>query len=229
MYNARVLGIAFFDLDRTLLSINSGSAWVVRELRDGRLTVWQVTRAMYYLGLYRLGRARMEDALVQAISTLKGKTVAEVRQNLESFYERHVRNAYRPGGLKALAEHKQRGDATALLSSTSMYLAEAVARDLALDAAFCNRFEVDGDGALTGRSQGGLCYGPGKLDYAQAFAQSRGVSLGECVFYTDSISDLPVLEQVGRPVVVNPDGRLKREALRRKWEVVDWGEPPPSR
>ncbi len=229
MYNDRVLGIAFFDLDRTLLSINSGTRWVVEELRDGRLTVWEVTRAMYYLGLYRLGWARMEEALVHAISTLKGKTVVEVRQNLESFYERTVRNTYRPGGLKALAEHKQRGDATALLSSTSMYLAEAVARELALDAAFCNRFEVDGDGALTGRSQGGLCYGPGKLEYAQAFAQSRGRSLDECVFYTDSISDLPVLERVGRPVVVNPDGRLRREAVRRKWEVVDWGVPPSSR
>ena len=64
-------------------------------------------------------------------------------------------------------------------------------------------------GEHTGRSEGRLCYGSGKLDYAEAFARSRGVSLGECVFYTDSISDLPVLERVGRPVVVNPDGRLR--------------------
>jgi HAD superfamily hydrolase (TIGR01490 family) len=229
MYNARPLGIAFFDLDRTLLSINSGSAWVIRELRDGRLNVWQVSRAMYYLALYRLGRARLEDAIGHAISTLKGTSVAEVRENQETFYERCVKNAYRPGGLRALAEHKQQGDVTALLSSTSMYLADAVARELGLDAAFCNRFEVDGAGAHTGRTQGRLCYGLGKLEYAEAFAQSRGVSLDQCVFYTDSFSDLPVLERVGRPVVVNPDGRLKREALRRKWEVVDWGEPPPVR
>jgi HAD superfamily hydrolase (TIGR01490 family) len=224
-----VLGIAFFDLDRTLLSINSGAAWVLRELRERRLTLLQVARAMYYLSLYRLGRARLEDAIVVAISTLRGTSVDAVRENVEGFYERHVRNAYRPGGLKALAEHKQAGDVTALLSSTSVYLAEAVARELALDAAFCNRFEVDGEGAHTGRSQGRLCYGTGKLEYAEAFAQSRGVSLDACVFYTDSFSDLPVLEKVGRPVVVNPDGRLKREAARRKWEVVDWGEPPPAR
>jgi len=229
MYNARVLGIAFFDLDRTLLSINSGTSWVIRELRDGRLTAWQVSRALYYLALYRLGRARLEDAIALAISTLKGTSVDEVRHNVESFYERYVKNAYRPGGLKALAEHKQQGDVTALLSSTSVYLAEAVARELSLDAAFCNRFEVDGAGAHTGRSAGPLCFGSGKLEYAEAFAQSRGVSLERCVFYTDSFSDLPVLEKVGRPVVVNPDGRLRREALRRKWEVVDWGEPPPAR
>jgi HAD superfamily hydrolase (TIGR01490 family) len=229
MYNARVLGIAFFDLDRTLLSINSGTAWVIRELRDGRLTLRQVAQALYYLALYRMGRARLEDAIVVAVSTLKGTTVDEVRQNVESFYEQHVKSAYRPGGLKALAEHKQAGDVTALLSSTSVYLAEAVARELALDAAFCNRFEVDGAGAHTGRSAGRICYGSGKLEYAEAFAQSRGISLEACVFYTDSFSDLPVLEKVGRPVVVNPDGRLKREALRRKWEVVDWGAPRPAR
>lgn len=229
MYNARVLGIAFFDLDRTLLSINSGTAWVLRELRAGRLTPWQVSRALYYLALYRLGRARLEDAIVVAVATLEGTSVDEVRQNVESFYEQYVKNAYRPGGLRALAEHKQQGDATALLSSTSMYLADAVARELELDAAFCNRFEVDGSGAHTGRSQGPVCFGSGKLEYAEAFAQSRGVSLEACVFYTDSFSDLPVLEKVGRPVVVNPDGRLRREALRRKWELVDWGEPPPTR
>jgi len=229
MYNARPLGIAFFDLDRTLLSINSGTAWVIRELRAGRLTPWQVSRALYYLALYRLGRARLEDAIVVAVASLKGSAVDEVRQNVESFYEQYVKNAYRPGGLKALSEHKQQGDLTALLSSTSVYLAEAVSRELGLDAAFCNRFEVDGAGAHTGRSQGTLCFGSGKLEYAAAFAQSRGVTLERCVFYTDSFSDLPVLERVGRPVVVNPDGRLKREALRRKWEVVDWGQPPPIR
>jgi len=228
LYNASPLGIAFFDLDRTLLSINSGSVWVVREFRDGRLSLWQVTRGMYYLGLYRMGWARLEEAITHAISTLKGTSSAEVRQQVEAFYQRHVRSTYRPGALRALAQHKQQGDVTALLSSTSMYLAEAVARDLALDATFCNRFEIDGAGAHTGRSQGRLCYGPGKLDYAEAFAQSRGVALSECVFYTDSISDLPVLERVGRPVVVNPDGRLRKLALRRQWEVVDWGQPGPD-
>jgi len=225
MYNGRPLGIAFFDLDRTLLSINSGTTWVLRELRAGRLSLWQVTRAMYYLARYRLGRAELEDAILEAITALKGTSAAEVRRHFEDFYERYVKTSYRPGGLRALAEHQRQGDVTALLSSTSVYLAEAVARDLHLDAAFSNRFEVDGAGEHTGRSEGRLCYGPGKLDYAEAFALSRGVSLDQCVFYTDSISDLPVLERVGRPVVVNPDGRLRREAIRRKWELVDWGQP----
>ena len=225
LYNARTLGIAFFDLDRTLLSINSGSAWLLRELREGRLSLWQVARATYYLGCYRLGSTGLAGAVQEAISTLKGTSAAEMRHRAEVFHQRQVRGFYRPGGLRALADHKRRGDLVALLTSTMEYLAEPVARDLALDAVLCNRFEVDSAGAHTGRTRGGLCYGAGKLEHALAFAGSRGIQLEACVFYTDSIADMPLLERVGRPVVVNPDPRLRREAARRGWEVVDWGRP----
>jgi phosphoserine phosphatase len=60
---------------------------------------------------------------------------------------------------------------------------------------------------------------------AESFAREANVGLGECAFYTDSYADLPVLKAVGRPVAVNPDRRLRREATRRGWEVVDWGSP----
>ena len=63
-----------------------------------------------------------------------------------------------------------------------------------------------------------------KLGYAEAYARARGVSLADCWFYTDSYSDLPVLERIGHPVVVNPDPRLRREAERRGWPVEFWGE-----
>src|SRR5262249_61938344 len=93
-----------------------------------------------------------------------------------------------------------------------------------LDAALCTRFGVDGAGAHTGRPVGRLCFGAGKLEYAEAYAQQRGVSLSDCWFYTDSYSDLPVLERLGHPVVVNPAPRLRREAERRGWPVEWWGE-----
>ncbi len=106
----------------------------------------------------------------------------------------------------------------------SLYLSELVAEELGLDDVLCNRFEVDDSGAHTGRPVGTLCFGAGKLGYAEAYARDRGVSLADCWFYTDSFSDLPVLERVGHPVVVNPDPRLRREAERRGWPVEWWGE-----
>jgi phosphoserine phosphatase len=87
---------------------------------------------------------------------------------------------------------------------------------------------VDARGLHTGRSLGEVCFGAGKLRLARAFAEGRGVSLADCTFYTDSYSDLPMLEAVGRPVAVNPDRRLLRRAERAGWPVLDWGRPVPA-
>jgi phosphoserine phosphatase len=101
-----------------------------------------------------------------------------------------------------------------LLTSSSSYLSEAVAA-----TALARRLAVQPlrGGRRTGRYTAGpagpLCYGPGKVEVARAFAQARGVSLAQCAFYSDSASDLPMLEAVGRPVAVNPDPRLRRVAL----------------
>jgi phosphoserine phosphatase len=67
-----------------------------------------------------------------------------------------------------------------------------------------------------------LCFGAGKIAQAEAYAEARGVSLAESYFYTDSINDLPMLERVGNPRVVNPDLRLSWVARRRGWSVEDW-------
>jgi phosphoserine phosphatase len=112
-----------------------------------------------------------------------------------------------------------------LLSSTSPYMAEAVAAELHLDDVLCNRFEVDPAGRFTGKPDGELCYGAGKLTHGTRYAQEHGVDLAQCTFYTDSTTDLPMLEAVGRPVVVHPDPRLEQVARNRGWEIVAWGTP----
>jgi HAD superfamily hydrolase (TIGR01490 family) len=219
------MAIAFFDLDKTLLAVNSGALWIRREFEQGHITRLQALRASYWLARYHLGFVSMQDALVQAISHLQGTGEQHVRERTVLFYEGHVRSQYRPGALRALEQHRAAGDKLVLLTSSSGYLAELVARDLGLDAILCNRFEVDASGVYTGRPLGEVCFGEGKRFYARACAAETGVPLSACAFYTDSYSDLPVMEVVGRPVAVHPDRRLRREALRRGWPVVDWGVP----
>ncbi|MEL6545659.1 MAG: haloacid dehalogenase-like hydrolase, partial [Myxococcota bacterium] len=96
-------------------------------------------------------------------------------------------------------------------------------RSLDIEGVICNRFLTDEDGRFTGDAAHPLCFGPGKLELAQAYASRTGLSLDDAVFYTDSYSDLPVLEAVGEPVVVHPDPRLARHAARRGWNSVSWG------
>jgi HAD superfamily hydrolase (TIGR01490 family) len=219
------VAVAFFDLDKTLLAVNSGSLWVRRELKLGHITRAQALLAGLWLARYHLGFVAMEDALAKAITHLAGTDARAIAERTGVFYAEHVRALYRPGALRAVEEHREAGDRLVLLTSSSGYLSELVARDLRLDAILCNRFEVDAAGLHTGRPHGAVCFGAGKRAYAEAYAREAGVPLSACAFYTDSYSDLPVLEVVGRPVAVHPDQRLRREAQRRGWPIVTWGVP----
>jgi HAD superfamily hydrolase (TIGR01490 family) len=222
------MSVAFFDLDKTLLGVNSGTLWIRRELALGHITRMQALRASLFIARYHLGFASMEDAVLKAISFLAGTPAQPLQERTATFYEEQIRPLYRPGALRALEEHRAAGDRLVLLTSSSGYLSELVARELRLDAILCNRFEVDGQGLHTGRPLGAVCFGAGKRTHAEGYAREAGVSLSACTFYTDSYSDLPVLEVVGRPVAVHPDHRLRREAVRRGWPVVDWGVPDAS-
>jgi HAD superfamily hydrolase (TIGR01490 family) len=223
---AAPVSIAFFDFDETLIVGNSGNLWIRRELRSGHINRRQALRAASWMVRYRLGFASMEEALRTAIRSLAGTEEKTLRARTLAFYEEEVRHQYRVGAREALEEHRLRGDACVLLTASSLYLSELVSAELRLDAILCNRFQVV-EGVLTGEPEGELCFGVGKLHYAEAYAGGAGVPLSACTFYTDSYSDLPVLEKVGTPVLVNPDRRLRREVRARGWPVVEWGGPAP--
>ena len=89
------------------------------------------------------------------------------------------------------------------------------------------RFEVR-DGRFTGRAAGPLCFGEGKLTHARQLSDALGERLEDAWFYTDSSSDLAVMDLVGHPVAVHPDPRLRRLAKKRGWPVADWDRTPAS-
>mgnify|MGYP002885409392 CR=1 FL=1 len=215
--------IAFFDLDLTLLEVNTASLWVRREVRLGHISRWSALRAAAWLGMYELGVGRLEDAIQSAARTLAGKEEAIFRQRTLDFWEEQVSDRIRPGGRAAVRAHQGAGDATILLTSSSNYLGQLAVDALGLDGMLTNRFVVE-DGRYTGLLETPICYGSGKLLHAQRCADAAGVSLADCSFYTDSMSDVSVLKAVGNPVAVHPDPRLRREANRQDWPVVDWSE-----
>lgn len=223
------MSIAFFDLDRTLLAVNSGSLWIRRELALGQLSKRQALQALAWLARYHVGFADAEVLVERAVAHLKGSSAETYRRRTADFYELMVRDSFRPGGLDALALHRGRGERCVMLTSSSEYLASLAAADLGIETVLCTRFEIDAAGLHTGRVAGRVCFGPGKLVHASATAREAGVPLARCSFYTDSASDLAVLEAVGTPVAVNPDPRLRRRARRRGWRIEDWGEPSLAR
>jgi HAD superfamily hydrolase (TIGR01490 family) len=212
---------AFFDLDGTLLTVNSARLWVKRERRLGRISVGQLLHAGLFLGGYHLGVLDMEAALGVALAQIKGVREEDVRADTGVWWREDVRAFVAPKAQGVLAAHRQAGEPLVLLTSSSRYASEQASAEFGLDAALFQGYEVR-DGCFTGAPAQPLCYGPGKVLAAEAWAKEQDDDLGGSAFYTDSFTDVPMLERVGKPFAVHPDPRLKRLAKARGWPILDW-------
>ncbi len=216
--------VAFFDLDSTLIEVNSAKLWVKREYRQGQISWIEASRAGFWMFLYKMGLTGRDEALLKAISTLKGKREDEMAAAVQTFWNEEIADRVRPGALAVLEAHRAAGDRLVLLTASSPYMGGAATAQLGLDDMISTRFEVV-DGLFTGQAVLPLCYLTGKLELAQRYVDEHGFSLKDAAFYTDSIADVSVLEQVGRPYCVHPDPKLEAAANRNAWPVLDWDAP----
>lgn len=210
---------AFFDIDGTLIARNSASLYMQHLRRTGQARRRDVARTLYFLLRYKLGLLDVERALAVSMEWIAGKREDAVRADCLEWYVRVVRPFVVPAMAEAVRAHREAGHVVALLTSATRYLAEPLAADLGVEHAIVTQLVVR-DGVFTGEAVRPVCYGRGKTFWAECFAARNGVDLARSYFYTDSITDLPVLERVGEPRVVNPDPRLRRVALRRGWPVI---------
>lgn len=216
---------AFFDLDRTLITVNSGRLWVARERRMGRVSAALSLRAALYFAAYRFGVLDMESAMGVALSQYVGISEQTLRAWTHQWWDEEVAQHAAPGAAEVLAEHRRKGHRLVLLTLSSPYISERAVEHFDLDEAISSRYEVRPDSRFTGRAIPPLCYGEGKVILSRRYAREHHLDLAESHFYSDSYSDLPMLEAVGHPHVINPDIRLRRVAERRGWPVEYWHDP----
>jgi HAD superfamily hydrolase (TIGR01490 family) len=217
---------AYLDMDGTLLAVNSARLWLRREWRSGRVTPWQVVRAVLFLMAYRAGAVDIEHATREALETVAGLREDEVREWTRSWFEEEVTQHVAPGARPTVEAHRRAGHVLVLLTSASSYEAELAAELFGLDACLSSHYVVR-DGTFTGEPILPLCYGAGKIRFAEDHAREVGIDVGASYFYTDSFTDLPMLERVVHPRVVCPDVRLRLAARRRGWPVLDWSTSRP--
>ena len=212
---------AFFDMDLTLLRVNSGSRWVKYLRKRGEMGLPMLVRSGYWLLQYRLSLLNMEAVAAFLAADMAGDSEAEMRDKVGDFYRTEIRHTISPVAREALEEHRGQGDAIVLLTSATPYVAEPLASELAIPHVLCTRLAV-ANGQFSGQLVPPACYGVGKVHHAERFAEEHGIDLAQSSFYTDSYSDLPMLQRVGRPVAVNPDRRLSRHARRHGWPILRW-------
>jgi HAD superfamily hydrolase (TIGR01490 family) len=214
---------AFFDMDKTLLRCNTGERWVRFLRRRGEIDLYAMLRAFGWLLEYKLAIIDMPQVTARVVAGMAGTSEADMVAKARSWVESEILDEIAPSARQAIDRHRAQGHEITILSTSTPYVTEPLARALGLDPAkvLCTRLQVEG-GRFTGRVVEPICYGRGKVHWAEEFAAHHGVDLDESWFYTDSYSDLPMLERVGRRVIVNPDPRLLRHARRAGWPIERW-------
>lgn len=219
---------AFFDIDHTVLEINSGSKWIGYMWRTRQMGVVQVARSLKWLAQYRFGLLDFEAMATRVLAGYAGKQVAPLAAEIEQWFLDDVAWAICTEARAKVEHHRNAGHVLVLLTSATQFLTLPVATALSIEHMLCTRIEIDGD-HFTGHYRRPACYGVGKVHHAEAFAAEHGVDLEASYFYSDSYSDLPMLERVGQPRVVNPDPRLRKLARARGWSIETWTAPPRDR
>ena len=215
---------AFFDVDYTLIYESSMRLYVKYMIPRGEFSKWDLVRGSYYTARYKLGLLDFEGMADRVTQRYAGEPEQHMIDICRQWYAEMVKHFLYPEALKLIEQHRSQGDALCLLSAATHYLLEPLARDLRIPYYFGNRMEVN-DRRFTGKMARPLCYGAGKILYAEMLARQLGLKLRDCTYYSDSITDLEVLAAFGRPVAVNPDRLLLRAAKARGWPVLRFPKP----
>lgn len=212
---------AFFDLDRTLLRRSSALALAGSFRERGLISRRQLAKAAGWQLLFVMRGASHEAvrrAAEDGLVILRGFTPDEMRDLVAQAMEPVLRPLVYAEPLRLVEQHRARGERVYIVSATLQEIVDAIADELGFDGALGTICEVK-DGAYTGRALRAL-----HAENKVTCVVELGYDLAECTAYTDSHTDLPLLEAVGHPVAVNPDRRLRRIATARGWPMLEFRE-----
>jgi HAD superfamily hydrolase (TIGR01490 family) len=218
-----VAAAAFFDLDRTLLRRSSALALAGSFHERGVISRSQLAKAAAWQMLFALRGASHESVrrvTEDGLVILRGFKPEDMRDLVAAAMEPVLRPLVYAEPLHLVEQHRDRGEPVFIVSATLQEIVEGIADELGFDGALGTICEVR-DGVYTGHAVRAL-HAENKATCIRELAEKRGFDLAECTAYSDSHTDLPFLEAVGHPVVVNPDRQLRQIAREREWPILEF-------
>jgi HAD superfamily hydrolase (TIGR01490 family) len=218
---------AFFDLDKTVIAKASIAAFGRPFRRGGLVTRRVVARSVtshliyLHLGADEKRLSRIREAL---LTLTRGWDRDRVREIVRETLLETIEPIIYAEALELIELHRLAGHRVYLVSASPEEIVLPLTEMLGVDGAICSRGEVDDEGRYTG-AMAFYAYGPTKAEAILALAERTDIDLAASHAYSDSATDLPMLEVVGHPVVVNPDRALARIARERGWEVRQFTKP----
>ena len=217
---------AFFDLDKTIIAKSSTLAFSKPFFNQGLLNRRAVLKSSYAQFIFLLSGAdhdQMDRMRTHMTNMCTGWDVAQVKSIIDETLHDIVTPLVFAEAADLIAAHKLCGRDVVVVSASGEEIVGPIARALGATHAMATRMVVE-DGKYTG-DVAFYCYGEGKAQAIRELAAREGYPLEHCYAYSDSVTDLPMLEVVGHPSVVNPDRGLRKEAAERCWPVLVFSRP----
>ncbi|MEX3504076.1 HAD family hydrolase [Corynebacterium sp. LK2510] len=219
---------AFFDLDKTIIATSSAYAFGREFLSNGLISRQEALELSLSKASYMFSGHSPEqmDAARDSLSQLTaGWDVEEIRRITTETMHTVVTPAIYAEARDLIEQHRSQGHEVIIISASASILVEPIARELGVDTVVATEMEVV-DGKLTGTIKRFL-KGDAKAAAVAEFAAEHGYDLAQSFAYSDSATDIPMMEMVGHPVAVNPDRALRKHALKNGWEVRTFKNPVP--
>lgn len=216
------MDLALFDLDETLICEDSTSLWLRWLVSQGFAPADLIAEEQVLMAQYYAGTLSIEEYMNKTLSPLTGMGTLTVSGWVRRFIHRDIMPRVFPAARERIAWHQQRGDKVMIVSASGEHLVIPIAERLGVHGALAIGVEIVDD-RYSGMTYGTMTYKDGKVS---RLADWRALQYGEeyqCTWaYSDSMNDLPLLEQADHAHVINPDALLHQEATRRGWEVCRW-------
>lgn len=220
--------LALFDLDHTLLPIDSDRSWG-QFLSD----IGAVDREHYqqrndeFYGHYQAGTLNMDEFLRFALAPLAAHSRAQLDIWHEQFMQQIIKPVLYSQAFMLVEQHREQGDMCAVVTATNSFVARPIARAFGIDTLIATELAtVDGSphANFNGHVAGIPSFREGKIIRTEQWLNGLGLnweSFEKVYFYSDSINDLPLLEKVNMPIATNPDPALRATAQAKNWSIID--------
>ena len=216
--------LVLFDLDHTLLPIDSDYCWSVFTTDIG-WTDSQVFRQRNddFYAHYQAGTLDIHDYIRFATEAVRLQGPARAAEAHARFMREVVQPNLRPEALSLVHKHQAAGDRGVIVTATNEFVTRPIATAFGVDELIAVELERGADGWITGGIRGTPSFREGKVSRVEQWLAAHGLdwSRADITFYSDSANDLPLLERVDRPIATNPDPRLRAVAQERGWRILD--------
>jgi HAD superfamily hydrolase (TIGR01490 family) len=216
--------LALFDLDNTLLAGDSDYLWGCFLAEKGLVDkdLYEQANQRFYED-YKNGNLDIHEFLAFALTPLTENNADDLRSMHKEFMEGYIKPIMNQAGKNKIEQHRSQSDHPVIITATNSFVTGPIALAFGINDLIATEPEMV-NGSYTGKVAGIPCFKQGKIKKLNDWLKKSDMNLENSYFYSDSHNDLPLLEQVTFPIVVDPDDTLRKVAEERSWEIISFKE-----